>query len=84
MHTVRTQLDYFQRVIPRIADTCTAYAVDFPGMGWSDIVPGASYCGAGFMTLVSCTTITSMSSVASAGAPATQPCQGRSTATWKA
>jgi pimeloyl-ACP methyl ester carboxylesterase len=43
MHTVRTQLDHFQLVIPRIADAFTVYAVDFPGMGWSDIVPGASY-----------------------------------------
>jgi pimeloyl-ACP methyl ester carboxylesterase len=43
MHTVRTQLDHFQRVIPEIADAFTVYAVDFPGMGWSDIVPGASY-----------------------------------------
>lgn len=43
MHTVRTQLDHFQRVIPRITDAFTVYAVDFPGMGWSDIVPGASY-----------------------------------------
>ena len=43
MHTVRTQLDHFQLVIPRISDAFTVYAVDFPGMGWSDIVPGASY-----------------------------------------
>ena len=43
MHTVRTQLDHFQRVIPQISDAFTVYAVDFPGMGWSDIVPGASY-----------------------------------------
>jgi pimeloyl-ACP methyl ester carboxylesterase len=43
MHTVRTQLDHFQRVIPRITDAFTVYAIDFPGMGWSDIVPGASY-----------------------------------------
>jgi pimeloyl-ACP methyl ester carboxylesterase len=43
MHTVRTQLDHFQLVIPRITDAFTVYAVDFPGMGWSDIVPGASY-----------------------------------------
>ena len=43
MHTVRTQLDHFQFVIPRITDAFTVYAVDFPGMGWSDIVPGASY-----------------------------------------
>jgi pimeloyl-ACP methyl ester carboxylesterase len=43
MHTVRTQLDHFQLVIPQITDSYTVYAVDFPGMGWSDIVPGASY-----------------------------------------
>jgi pimeloyl-ACP methyl ester carboxylesterase len=43
MHTVRTQLDHFQRVIPRITDAFTVYAVDFPGMGWADIVPGAGY-----------------------------------------
>lgn len=43
MHTVRTQLDYFQRVIPRLWDHYTVYALDLPGMGWSDIVPGASY-----------------------------------------
>jgi pimeloyl-ACP methyl ester carboxylesterase len=43
MHTVRTQLDHFQFVIPQISDAFTVYAVDFPGMGWSDIVPGASY-----------------------------------------
>jgi pimeloyl-ACP methyl ester carboxylesterase len=43
MHTVRTQLDHFQLVIPQLKDAFTVYAVDFPGMGWSDIVPGASY-----------------------------------------
>ena len=43
MHTVRTQLDHFQLVIPQISDAFTVYALDFPGMGWSDIVPGASY-----------------------------------------
>jgi pimeloyl-ACP methyl ester carboxylesterase len=36
-------LDYFQRVIPLLASTHRVYAVDLPGMGWSDIVPGASY-----------------------------------------
>jgi pimeloyl-ACP methyl ester carboxylesterase len=35
MHTVRTQLDHFQRVIPQIGDMFTVYAVDFPAMGWS-------------------------------------------------
>ena len=43
MHTVRTQLDHFQRVVPLITDAYTVYVIDFPGMGWSDIVPGASY-----------------------------------------
>jgi len=43
VHTVRTQLDYFQRVIPLLWDRYTVYALDLPGMGWSDIVPGARY-----------------------------------------
>jgi pimeloyl-ACP methyl ester carboxylesterase len=43
VHTVRTQLDYFQRVIPLLWDHYTVYALDLPGMGWSDIVPGAKY-----------------------------------------
>src|SRR5260370_6921402 len=43
MHTIRTQMDYFHRVIPQLWDSFTVYAVDLPGMGWSDIVPGAHY-----------------------------------------
>jgi pimeloyl-ACP methyl ester carboxylesterase len=43
MHTIRTQLDYFHRVIPLLWDSFSIYAVDLPGMGWSDIVPGARY-----------------------------------------
>ena len=43
LHTVRTQLDHFQFVIPRIKNAFTVYAMDFPGMGWSDIVPDARY-----------------------------------------
>ena len=43
LHTVRTQLDYFQRVLPALWDEFTVYAPDLPGMGWSDIVPGARY-----------------------------------------
>src|SRR6266566_4079205 len=42
LHTVRTQLDHFQLVIPKILHAFT-YAIDMPGMGWSDIIPGASY-----------------------------------------
>jgi pimeloyl-ACP methyl ester carboxylesterase len=43
LHTVRTQLDHFQLVIPRILHAFTVYAIDMPGMGWSDITPAASY-----------------------------------------
>jgi pimeloyl-ACP methyl ester carboxylesterase len=43
MHTVRTQLDYFQLVIPLVRDHYTVFALDLPGMGWSDIVAGARY-----------------------------------------
>src|SRR5882757_4258761 len=43
MQTIRTQLDYFHRVIPQLWDSFTVYAVDLPGMGWSDIVSGARY-----------------------------------------
>lgn len=43
LHTVRTQLDYFQRVVPALWDDFTVYALDLPGMGWSDVVPGARY-----------------------------------------
>jgi pimeloyl-ACP methyl ester carboxylesterase len=43
LHTVRTQLDYFQLVIPLLREHYTVYALDLPGMGWSDIVAGARY-----------------------------------------
>jgi pimeloyl-ACP methyl ester carboxylesterase len=43
MHTVRTQLDIFQRVIPRLLRHFTVYAFDYPGFGWSEIVPNADY-----------------------------------------
>jgi pimeloyl-ACP methyl ester carboxylesterase len=43
MHTIRTQLDYFHRVIPQLWDSFTVYALDLPGLGWSDIVAGARY-----------------------------------------
>jgi pimeloyl-ACP methyl ester carboxylesterase len=43
LHTVRTQLDHFQLLIPKISHAFTVYAIDMPGMGWSDITPGASY-----------------------------------------
>ncbi len=43
MHTVRTQLDIFQHVIPQLLNDFTVYAFDYPGFGWSEIVPGADY-----------------------------------------
>jgi pimeloyl-ACP methyl ester carboxylesterase len=43
LHTVRTQLDHFQLVIPELVHGFTVFAVDLPGMGWSDITAGASY-----------------------------------------
>src|SRR5215468_8533416 len=43
LHTVRTQLDHFQLVIPRLLHAFTVYAIDLPGMGWSDITPNANY-----------------------------------------
>lgn len=39
-HTVRTQLDLFQRVIPLLSPHFTVYALDLPGFGWSDLKPG--------------------------------------------
>ncbi|PNG26776.1 alpha/beta hydrolase [Methylocella silvestris] len=43
LHTVRTQLDLFQRVIPKLANDFSVYALDYPGFGWSEIVPDADY-----------------------------------------
>ena len=43
LHTVRTQLDHFQLVIPKLVHAFTVFAIDMPGMGWSDITPGVSY-----------------------------------------
>lgn len=42
LHTLRTQLDIFQGLIPQLARHFTVYAYDYPGHGWSDI-PRASY-----------------------------------------
>jgi len=41
-HTLRTQLEIFQRIIPKLVEHFTVYAVDYPGHGWSDI-PKAEY-----------------------------------------
>jgi len=42
LHTLRTQLDLFHKVIPELSKHYTVYAVDYPGHGYSDI-PKASY-----------------------------------------
>jgi pimeloyl-ACP methyl ester carboxylesterase len=47
LHTLRTQLDLFQKVIPELTREFTVYAVDYPGHGWSDI-PQADYSPAFF------------------------------------
>ncbi len=43
LHTVRTQAEHFRHLIARVQDRYTVYALDLPGMGYSEIVPGASY-----------------------------------------
>lgn len=40
---MRTQAEHFRSLIPLVAHTHTVYALDLPGMGYSEIVPGASY-----------------------------------------
>jgi pimeloyl-ACP methyl ester carboxylesterase len=42
LHTLRTQLDLFQKVVPELATSFTVYALDYPGHGYSDI-PRARY-----------------------------------------
>jgi pimeloyl-ACP methyl ester carboxylesterase len=37
LHTLRTQLDMFQKVIPELARHHRVYALDYPGHGWSEI-----------------------------------------------
>lgn len=43
LHTIRTQLDYFQEVIPLLAQHYTVYALDLPGHGYSSIDTKANY-----------------------------------------
>ena len=43
LHTVRTQAEHFRHLIPMVQERYTVYALDLPGMGYSQIVPGASY-----------------------------------------
>ncbi len=43
LHTVRTQAEHFRSLIPLISDQYTVHALDLPGTGYSEIVPGALY-----------------------------------------
>jgi pimeloyl-ACP methyl ester carboxylesterase len=42
LHTLRTQLDIFEKIIPELERHFTVHAFDYPGHGWSDI-PKAAY-----------------------------------------
>ena len=42
LHTLRTQLDLFEKIVPDLARDFTVYALDYPGHGYSDI-PKARY-----------------------------------------
>lgn len=42
LHTLRTQLDMFQKLVPLLSEKFTVYAVDYPGHGYSDI-PNTEY-----------------------------------------
>lgn len=46
LHTLRTQLDLFEKIVPRLAQHFTVLALDLPGHGYSEI-PDAKY-DAGF------------------------------------
>jgi pimeloyl-ACP methyl ester carboxylesterase len=51
LHTLRTQLDLFEKVIPELSKHFTVYALDYPGHGYSDI-PKARYDAAFFTKAV--------------------------------
>jgi pimeloyl-ACP methyl ester carboxylesterase len=51
LHTLRTQLDLFEKVVPDLAQHFTVYALDYPGHGYSDI-PKARYDAAFFTQAV--------------------------------
>jgi pimeloyl-ACP methyl ester carboxylesterase len=51
LHTLRTQLDLFEKVIPELSKHFAVYALDYPGHGYSDI-PKARYDAAFFTQAV--------------------------------
>lgn len=42
LHTLRTQIEIYEKIVRDLASQFTVYAFDFPGHGWSDI-PKAAY-----------------------------------------
>ena len=51
LHTLRTQLDMFQHVVPQLARRFRVYALDYPGHGYSAI-PKADYSAEYFVGVV--------------------------------
>ncbi len=51
LHTLRTQLDMFQKIIPALAQHFRVYALDYPGHGFSDI-PAMEYGREKFVSAV--------------------------------
>ena len=51
LHTLRTQLDMFQKVVPELARRFRVYTLDYPGHGYSDI-PRGDYTADFFVTAV--------------------------------
>jgi pimeloyl-ACP methyl ester carboxylesterase len=51
LHTLRTQLDMFQKVIPELSANFTVFALDYPGHGYSD-APDADYSAEFFTVFV--------------------------------
>lgn len=43
MHTIRTQLEYFDKIVPILAQHFTVYTVDLPGHGYASIDTHAAY-----------------------------------------
>jgi pimeloyl-ACP methyl ester carboxylesterase len=51
LHTLRTQLDLFEKIVPELSKHFTVYALDYPGHGYSDI-PNARYDATFFVKAV--------------------------------
>src|SRR5262245_57298510 len=51
LHTLRTQLDLFEKIVPELSKHFTVYAFDYPGHGYSDI-PEGNYDAAFFTAAV--------------------------------